>query len=530
MSGKSRSKRKKRGGRPSGKPEKKYIANSGGSGGRSSLGLPVFLFLVCVGAYFGNGDPMPGGAASDARSNMIVGLNLLKNHTFLIDPPQAPYHGFSWVLEQSPGRRVPVRIADWDDAREEAYRQGRLTAKERYFLVPTEHPGRYASAFGIGAALTVLPVYAALNLVTDLASSPALWWYGAKVTASLLTAGAALFIFLAMRRFVSPPWAALGALAFGLGTCAWTHSSQVLWQQTPFLFFQSLGAWGLFAAKERRDRALYCGAAFGAAVLCRPTGVIFFALAGLYLLLTAPRHLLRYALGGVPFILLFGWYNHYVFGSPLITGQHVRGDAIIQTMGLTSVWATPLMEGLAGIFLSPSRGLFVYSPVMALGFAGAVMMWREPRKYAPLIPLQLVVLVLCVLSAKHFDWWGGWSYGPRRMVGAGVFLTLLMIPVIVRVGHERWMRGLFAVLLLYSVAVQAIGAWSYNESGWNFKGGMHIDRPEHQSRLWSLSDSQIVHYLAHFRAERKKKQDYLRHELGNPPPLVISYKSGEPSP
>jgi len=469
--------------------------------------------------------------SGDARSNMLVALSLLKRASLLIDPPHFP-RAFTWTFEQSPGNIVPAGlIRDWDNAMDKYYREGRLKPHPDYYLVRTVQPGQYASVYGIGTALTVFPVYAVLNLITDIESFYVLW-YSTKVTASLLTAGAALFICLTMRRFVPPLPAALGALAFGLGTCAWTLSSQVLWQQTAFLFFLSLGAWWLFDAHARRDCALYCGAAFGMAALCRPTGLIVVAFTGLYLLRTAPRHVFRYVLGGLPFAVPLLLYNTYAFGSPFAFGQEIAAEGIAQTKGLTEVWQTSMAEGFAGLLVSPSRGLFVYSPFMVFGFVGAVMAWRDPQHYAPLIPLQAAVLVQIVLAAMWFDWWGGFSYGPRPLVDAGVFLTLLMIPVLARVGQANWMRGIFVTLLLYSVAVQAIGAWAYNESGWNDKDGKNIDRPEHRSRLWAVGDSQIVHYATHLQAERKRKQDeiYMRRNSPWQMQIFIPSPPGKPSP
>ena len=532
----------------------KRAENSGG--GESSLRLPAFLFFVCFGAYMMNGDVVALGA--DHRSNMLFSLNLLKHRSLSIAPPHAPAE-FDWQLKRPGGDIAAVQIKRWNSKWDALYRKGELRPISRYYMVPTLHPGRYANTFGIGTAFTALPFYAALDLFADLASNRMLWYYGAKEIASLLTAGAVVCIFLAMRRFVPPLPAALGALAFGLGTCAWTLSSQALWQQTPFLFFLSLGAWCLFAAGQETTRrpawALYCGAALGMATLCRPTGAIAVVCVGLYLLWLAPPRLLprvlhspgsavaapgggsartgglrwppalppvfAYVLGGLPFALLLGAYNTYYFGNPFVFGQELGAPDRMQNAGVTNgMWSTPLAEGLAGILFSPSRGLLVYSPILAFGFVGAAMAWRDPRRYAALIALQPIVLATLVVSAKHFDWWGGFSYGPRRLVQTGVLLTLLAIPVIARVVQTRWMGGVFAALLLYSVSVQVIGAWAYSLGHWDNKNGMNIEYPEYRSRLWSWSDTQIVHYVVNFQAAMHNKELVMNYYLGDEGPII----------
>ena len=89
-------------------------------------------------------------------------------------------------------------------------------------LVPhTDYAGRFRSG---------LPAYAVLDLFVDIEHDRFWWWHGAALTASLLVALAALFVFLAALGFVQPLPAVLIALAFGLGSCAWPVSSQALWQ------------------------------------------------------------------------------------------------------------------------------------------------------------------------------------------------------------------------------------------------------------------------------------------------------------
>jgi len=439
--------------------------------------------------------------------------------------------------------------------------------QNRYYMVPSAHPGQYASTFGIGAPLVLLPVYAVVNLFTDLAFNRAAWFHAAKAAAALLVAGAVALIFLTMRRFaVAPLPAALGALAFGLGTCAWALGSQGFWQQTAQLFFFALGAWYLTGIEARPRCAAYCGAAFGMATLCRPTGAIAVVCVGLYLLWLATPRLLRrlphspgaagaapgeeparagglrwppalppvflYILGGLPFAVLLGAYNAYYFASPFAFGQELAAPERMQNAGVANgMWSTPLAAGLAGILFSPSRGLLVYSPVLAFGFVGAAMAWRDPRRYAALIALQPVVLADLVVAAKWFDWWGGWTYGPRPLIQTGVFLTLLMIPVIARVARMRWMGGAFAALLLYSVSVQALGAWSYHMGQWDNKNQMNIENPAHRHRLWSWSDTQIGFYLRHGQETRrfkKRRYDYVTKKEA--PIITAPYESAKLSP
>ena len=107
---------------------------------------------------------------------------------------------------------------------------GELRPQRFYYVSPTVFPEVYVNTFGVGAPLAGVPVYAVLDLFVDIEHDRFWWWHGAALTASLLVALVALFVFLAAHGFVQPVPAVLIALAFGLGSCAWPVSSQALYK------------------------------------------------------------------------------------------------------------------------------------------------------------------------------------------------------------------------------------------------------------------------------------------------------------
>lgn len=462
---------------------------------------PHLLFAMCLCFYLLNGDFLYG---NDQSGNMLVSANLIKHQSLTISPYQAP-RLFGWHTHPGADARP------WSDEIRADFEQGLVTpTAPLYYLVETRRPDEFVSVFGIGAPLTALPVYALVSLFTDVSADGFWWWYTPKLAASLLTALTVVLLFLTMRRFVSEPAAAAAALAFGVGTSAWTISSQALWQHTPFSFFLALGIWLWLGAEERRYSPYLCGAAFGMAVLCRPTGVLLAACVGVYLLITNRPYLLKYVLGGLPFAAVLMIYNHYYFGNPFTVGQQIAGVTLAEGKGKSGAWQMDFARSVPGLLVSPSRGLLVYSPVLLFAIAGAVTAWKSRRTFAALIPLQAAFLLHFLVAAMWYDWWGGWTFGPRTLLDTGVLLVLLMIPVLPRVTARPALRALFAVLLLYSAAVQFTGAWSYNARSWNFRNNADIDHAEHRHRLWSIGDSQIVYYLTHFGEGRAKKQRQMR--------------------
>ena len=183
------------------RPEAKLTARTGGGMASSKYLLPIFVFLVCFGAYVSNGDFLPGG---DQKGNMLLSVNLLKRHAFSLSPPDAP-GAFFWGLKQLGEKPLSFTFNEWNSEVNDLYEKGQLQARGDYYLAQTTRPEVYVNTFGIGSAIVGLPVYAVLDLFVDIESDRYWWWHGGALTASLLIASAALFIFLASRRFGRAP-------------------------------------------------------------------------------------------------------------------------------------------------------------------------------------------------------------------------------------------------------------------------------------------------------------------------------------
>ena len=243
-----------------------------------------------------------------------------------------------------------------------------------------------------------------------------------------------MFVFLAARRFAGPHPALLTALAFGLGSCVWPISSQALWQHPATTFFLSLGAYFLLGIPERRGYAAGCGAALGMAVLsCRPTSAIVVVCVGAYLLWANRRWFAAMCSPDYRSPSSSPPTTATTSAAPSSSGRpsrRRRSRCQVYRVGGT-LWQSPILESLPGLFISPSRGLAFYSPVLLFGLVGAVLAWKD-RRYRPLIPLQVATLLLILVAAKWFDWWGGSTYGYRPIVDTAPFLALMMIPVIDR--------------------------------------------------------------------------------------------------
>jgi hypothetical protein len=174
--------------------------------------------------------------------------------------------------------------------------------------------------------------------------------------------------------------------------------------------------------------------------------------------------------------------NLWLFGS--LQGGYAR---------LTE-WSTPLVGGLTGLFLSPSRGLLVYSPVLAFALVGLALGCRGP--HGRLFRWLALGFGACaVLLARFWIWWGGHSFGPRYFTDFLPLFALALAPVWGHLAASASLRGTMLALATLSVFVQAVGAF-YHPSpravDWNTSPADVDDAPH---RLWDWHDSQILRLL-----------------------------------
>jgi len=529
---------------------------------RGNRAVALALFVALLGIYHIDGDFQ---MSNDAKPNMYLAMELLKEGRLTFTPERMPFM-FVWRLE-TPDGPVMYQFRRWEETLQgrppaELRREGLLSEPNpRYYIVPSKRmapeTGKtlYVNTFGPGAALAALPVYAVLDLLKgNLGDDLEAMSQAGKFVAAAMVAASAAMVFLTVARFTSTIGALLAAVAYGLGTCVWSISSQTLWQHGPNEFFLAMGTLFLVRlgpAGRWRD-AVWCGLAYSAAVVCRPTSAIVVAAAGAYLLISARRLVLPYVLAALPLGLALGAYNAYYLGSPLISGQGQAGKVVAeQKTGSPAVWQTPLAEGAAGLLFSPSRGLLVFSPWVAFAFAGAVAAWRRRGGFTPLLVLTVAVLGLMLIAFKWFDWWGGWCFGYRPIVDTMPLLAVMLIPVIEWIRRRKAALAAFLILLAWSVFVQVLGVWAYNMETWNAPllgfevytsptadpevvanipqidriaatrpvGHVRtlradIDMPEFRHRLWSLKDNQIGHLIADFgesrSVKRQERQDWLQ--------------------
>lgn len=307
---------------------------------------------------------------------------------------------------------------------------------------PPNCSGLLYSAKAPGTSYLGVPIYAAVKgayaaIGKPLSKDATIWWLrlGAVVLPSILF----LWMFYAfLGRFVPERWVRnVVTVGLGLGTMHLTYgmmfAGHVLASIALFVAFAAVsaararppsarGAW-LFAAAGFLVSA---SVAFEYPTLLMTLPVLVFALfarPGL-------RGVAAFAAGGLPPFIGVAAFHQVAFGAvhhtPYTTLENVGfvRDIAPGFMGLHA----PTLEAFWGSFFVPFNGMFFFSPWMALILpAAAWAMTRavrtrrgsigpDPARAEVAVALW-VALLYAVFITCHSLWRGGWTLGPRYIVG-----------------------------------------------------------------------------------------------------------------
>ncbi len=174
--------------------------------------------------------------------------------------------------------------------------------------------------------------------------------------------------------------------------------------------------------------------------------------------------------------------NYDLHGS-LLGGRAEIVDRISDTHSVGSYFQFSPTH-LFGMLFAPSRGLFIYSPVLLFALPGLVR-GLGGRLSGPMREITAAGLMTFTLYGFIATWWGGWAFGPRYMNDLLPFfaLWLAMAPPL----RSRLARLTFLATLLWSLAAIEIGVRGY-PCGWNAFPA-NVDKAPH--RLWDPTDTEL---------------------------------------
>jgi len=353
----------------------------------------------------------------------------------------------------------------------------------------------YISAFPIMSGLLAVPVYF-LPLVLGVAPTFENITILAHASASLIVAFSGGFMYLLLKDAfeLSDEKAKLLIAIYLFGTVNFALISQALWQHGTLQLFIILSL--LFLYKKRW---FWASVMLGFGVLSRPTAVVMFPFLGLLGVLQFFRGAQFLGQPSKPWLLgrciatslqvvggmlgplfFFLWYNKTYYLD--ISNQGYSNQLLYG-------WLSRFPEGFLGLWLSPSKGILVYSPVFLFSCVGLYLALKKglsPRT-ADFILFFCIIIAQTMLLGRWKHWYGGWSFGYRMASDIIPFLVLLLVPFVESAYFEKfkiWFFGLF----IFSAAVQVFGLIFF-DGIWHaaYDAGFVDTR-----WLWSLRDSEFA--------------------------------------
>jgi hypothetical protein len=307
-------------------------------------------------------------------------------------------------------------------------------------------------------------------------------WTAAWVAASCL----GLFFLIALH-LASPKPAFAASLLLAVGSVMFSTIGQALWQHGGVIFWGLLAFWLEFRQAQHASKWAIAvqGIACAMLIACRLSSALFVVAFVMWMLLRSPRRACAVAACGVLAFIPWALWYYSIYGTPL-------GPSTMQLAGHN--WSALNLHGLAGVVVSPSRGVLVYQPWLVLAGLALVPPIRR-RMAGSRAPCPAgwawfcaaVCLAHLAVIGSWSCWWGGYGWGSRLaadVVPLGALLCVQPIAVLWRSVNGRCIVLTFAVLgfLLHVPAVYL------KQDLWNSCPPVG----ERLERLWSWSEAPFL--------------------------------------
>ena len=305
------------------------------------------------------------------------------------------------------------------------------------------------------------------------------------VLASFIIALAAVVIFLTARLFLPAAGAVLLALLFAFATPAYSTASRALWQHGPNMLMLATALYLFARAGSRASLLKWTAVPLVLAYFIRPTSIIFVVLTGAFVLVHHREQFRKWLLLAVCTAIPFLAQSVLVYHWPLAP------YFVAQRFLDVSPGSLPrLLAALAGQCISPSRGLFIFSPFLLFSLAGMYLAFRRGWQ-TPLVYYLAAGVALHWMAISTFaDWTGGYSFGPRYFSDIVPILIFFLVPVFQLPRKPMLLSVVFLVCALASLLIHFRGATAWDVYLWNGDAGGVTP-----ARAWDWRDPQFLRGL-----------------------------------
>ncbi|MEQ8464873.1 hypothetical protein [Coleofasciculus sp. E1-EBD-02] len=306
--------------------------------------------------------------------------------------------------------------------------------------------------------------------------------------ASFFVTVTALFIYL-ISNFFLDSWSSLAVtFIFAFCTSSWSTASRALWQHGPSMLMLSICLYLLLVAKNKPWIIQFVGIPLAFSYVVRPTNSLSIIAISVFIFIKYRRYFLHFVAWGLTIGIPFLMYNLSIY-------HHILSPYYQPSRLASSPY---FLEALLGNLISPSRGLFIFTPIFLFSLGGVIWLFKVKRISA-LDYCLLAILILHWLSISSFPhWWAGYSFGPRffsDMIPYFMYFLVRMMQGIETIYHninKRVIVSIFVLFTIVSLFIHYRGATHYQVNYWN---AIPVSVDQFPERLWDWQDIQFMRGL-----------------------------------
>jgi len=362
-----------------------------------------------------------------------------------------------------------------------------ILQKEKFYSI--EYPdGRPRTLYPIGPSLLAMPIVEALAWVRPD------WAAGLpyniprrtqELIASLIGAIAGvIFYWLILSEFQSQAIALASAAILSLCTSMWSTATRALWQHGPLVLMLVIAMLLLERARRRTELVQYVGLPLAMSYLMRPTAIVAVIVLSTYVVVFYRAYFVQFICWAMLVTIPWMTYNFTIYHQLL---PHYYSMNAFSTQ-------TRFLEGLLGNLFSPSRGLFVFSPVLTFALSGFIFALRDRERGALHLAYGAIVAGNMIVIGSASMWWAGHSFGPRFTTDVVPFLAYFTafnfrLPESFQHRTQVVVSSAIVVLALVSMAIHEQGSFRHATWEWNYIPN-NID--QNPAREWDWRDPQFA--------------------------------------
>jgi len=342
----------------------------------------------------------------------------------------------------------------------------------------------YYNRYPLGPSIVAIPFVYVLSKILN--NDVVLFCYPnvELLIASFIVALCSLFIYLLSRQYLNKIQSLLLTFIFAFCTSAWSTASRALWQHGPSMLMLTITLYLFGLAKKKPYLVQFTGLTLLLSFLMRPLNAISTAIFTVFILVYHRKYFLKYVLWVVIFLILYFIYNLSKSGAILPLYYLAHYPLVKETF----------FEAFIGNAISPSRGLFIFSPIFLFSGYGVYLKIKNKTFEGLDFFILAIIFIHWVRISLMRQWWFGYSIGPRGLSDMIPYFIYFLIPVFSQLFNIKSLKSnlitfIFISLVMLSFFINYRCANDQRINAWNYEPNS-IDK--HSERVWDWNDIQFL--------------------------------------